>query len=326
MQVRLLDFGASIRSISLPFDGGRVEAVLSYPALDDYLLNPYYLGSTLGRYANRIEQSRFRIGGKIHQLEPTPGQGGHCLHGGRVGFSHRRWDLVPSDRPGEATFLLDSQAGDQGFPGRLRVEVRYHLSGQHELSMTCRAFCDQSTVVNLANHAYFNLGDGGRDARQHLLQIHADRFAPVDRQLIPTGELAPVAGGPFDFRAPAGIGELLHEGNRQLELAGGFDHSLLLLNDRSAGEPAARLTSPATGLQLDVFTTQPCLHLYSGQYLGEPFAPFQGVCLEAQALPNAPNTPAFPGTLLRPGEEYVQTTRYRFSSAAAPGHAPAPLV
>jgi aldose 1-epimerase len=316
--VELLNLGASIRSIRLPLSGGVVDATLSYADLTDYLSDAWYMGSTLGRYANRLAQARLRLDGRDHELAPSPGQSGHCLHGGPDGFSRRPWQVDTSPGGRSASFTLDSPDGDQGFPGNVTVEVTYRLLDGWKLGIEYLAETDAPTVVNLANHCYFNLNDDDSPADNHRVQINADRYTPVREDLIPSGECLDVTGTPFDFRQPAAFSERLDSGVEQLRFAAGFDHNYVLREDARTLFHAASLQSPQSGLVLNLFTTQPGLQFYTGQYLGGPFAPFQGICLEAQNFPNAPNTPGFPNAILLPGRRYRRLVVYEFSTGSKP--------
>jgi aldose 1-epimerase len=312
VRVDLLNLGATLVSVCIPMPTGPLNAVLSCPHVKDYPDDPYYLGATVGRYANRIADARFKLDGRTHVLEKSRGQQGHCLHGGPDGFSRRPWSLASRQDPASASFVLDSPGGDQGFPGRLRAEVAYRLTKHMALEITFRAKCDAPTVINLANHAYFNLNGDDSRADDHLLKILAAQYTPIDRRMIPTGELRPVTGTVFDFRSAAPISGRLDGDEEQLELAAGFDHNFVLHPAPGQLRPAAELLSPRTGLGLRLLTTQPGLQLYTGQHLGPPHRPFQGICLEAQNFPNAPNTPGFPSAVLRPGEHYFHRTVYEF--------------
>ncbi|NIP17953.1 MAG: galactose-1-epimerase [Xanthomonadales bacterium] len=310
LEVELLNLGASIRSLRVPSENGRIDAVLGYPRVEDYAGDTFCLGATAGRYANRIANACFKLDGREHRLAASSGQAGHCLHGGPGGFSRRLWSIISTDDPARARFRLISPHGDQGFPGQLAVEVTYRLLEGWRLEIVFQAESDAPTVVNLANHAYFNLNSDGSPADNHLVRIRASRFTPVEQDLIPTGELRDVVGTPFDFRNTASFRDRLEEYDEQLSFGGGFDHNYVLDGGQGELQPAAELSSPQSKLTLRVYTTQAGLQWYTGQHLGRPFRPFQGVCLEAQGFPNAPNTPGFPDTTLRPGEHYAHTTIY----------------
>ena len=312
LEVEFLNLGASIRSLRVPGRNGPVNAVLSYPDPIQYLDDPYYIGSTLGRYANRIDNASYSLNGQVIRLTETPGAGGHCLHGGKQGFSQRIWESVPSPGAGTASFRIFSEDGDQGFPGKVEASVNYSLLGGRKLLIEFLAVTDSITVINLANHAYFNLNDDGSSAENHLLKIHADAYTPLGPDLIPTGEILGVAGTEFDFRNPSRFADRLNAENEELGFTGGFDHNFVLKQAHQKISPVAELRSPQSGLRLKVHTTQPGLQFYSGQYLSEPFRAFEGLCLEAQGLPNAPNTTGFPSAVLHPGMQYHQMTMYEF--------------
>ncbi len=215
--VDLLNVGAAIRAIRVPTPAGPVDTILSCERPGQYLANPFYLGVTAGRYANRIEDALLSLDGEQFQLTATPGQDGHCLHGGSEGFSHRPWSVDSAPDPQCARFRLVSGDGDQGFPGTLSAEVTYRVEDEFRLAIEFRAESDRPTVVNLANHAYFNLNSDGTTAANHLVRINADCFTPVREGLIPTGELRDVTGTPFDFRAPAAFAERLSADDVQLQ-------------------------------------------------------------------------------------------------------------
>ena len=312
LEVELLDLGAGIRKLLVPGRNGPVNAVLGYESLDAYDKDPFYMGSTQGRFANRIEDARFNLGGNPIQLSETPNGNGHCLHGGVCGFSRRVWDTVDV-KPDSVMFQLISEHGDQGFPGKLEISAKYQLSAANALSIEFIASSDRKTIINLANHAYFNLNDDGSDISNHNLLINADQYTPLKGNHIPDGRLLDVADTVFDFRKLAGLAERLGSSDPDLKTWGGFDHNFVLRESQEGAQLAAILSSPQSRLILKIHTTQAGLQLYTGQGLGVPFQPFEGVALEAQSFPNAPNTPAFPGTELSPGEEYRQLTVYEFS-------------
>jgi aldose 1-epimerase len=311
-RVELLNLGAAINSFQIPLGDNLVEMLVCYPRIEDYLHDPYHLGATVGRYANRLANASLLVDGKRHQLTQSPGQNGHCLHGGPDGFSRRLWDMEASHDGCTAQFTLISADGDQGFPGRLKVTVNYQLGEDCTLDIDFKAVTEAPTMVSLANHAYFNLNTDGSSASNHHLQILADTFTPVSGSMIPTGEIRPVADGPFDFRKLTGFSERLETEEPQLAAGHGYDHNFVLARETRPLSLAARLLSPLSGLGLEVLTTQPGLQFYSGHFLGPPFRPHAGLCLEAQGWPDAPNHPDFPTTRLNPGERYQQRTRYRF--------------
>lgn len=302
-RVELLDFGARIHRIVVPAAAGPVDTVLHYPKLDDYLQDAHYLGATLGRYANRIDRGRLYIDKQRHQLDCEPGRGPHCLHGGTHGFSGRHWQSTAGTD--SITYNLVSAHADQGFPGQLQASVCYQLLHGWRLSIEYRASCDRPTAVNLANHAYFNLDGLGQSMDRQLLRLSASRYTPVDGSMLPTGEISTVAGSTLDFRNWTPLGK-----------APALDHNFLIDGAAGSLRHAAGLRSTVSGLQLDVFSTQAGLQVYSGAHLAGHFAPTSGLCLEAQNIPNAPNmAPAsgLHGGVLRPGALYQQRVEYVFS-------------
>ncbi len=328
MAARVGTHGARLLSLRVPDrTGAPVEVVLGHDRLEDWAGDDGFLGATIGRCANRIARGRFELDGQTFHVPINNGP--NALHGGPRGFDKAVWRVEPAsggDGGGAALTLAHaSPDGDQGFPGALRASVRYALSGDGALRLDYTAETDRPTVVNLTNHAYFNLAGGG-DVLGHLLTIAADRFTPVDEALIPTGELRPVAGTPFDFRAPTPIGARVDEpGDEQLRIAGGYDHNFVL-RPAAPGQAlrfAARLEEPAGGLSMEVWTTEPGLQFYSGNFLdgsrrgrgGAALAHRTGLCLETQHFPDTPNRPEFPPVLLRPGETFRSSTLYRFAAA-----------
>ncbi|HYF08115.1 MAG TPA: aldose epimerase family protein [Acetobacteraceae bacterium] len=300
-----------------------LSVVLGHDAIGDYVGEPGYLGATIGRYANRIVGGRFSLDGA--KVAIPPNNGPNALHGGPVGFDQAVWQVAAIGSDAEEGLLVShrSEDGDQGFPGRMEVAVRYSLAPDGTLGIGYDARADRPTVVNLTNHAYFNLdGEGGGDILDHVLEIGAEAFTPVDATLIPTGEIRPVAGTPFDFRTPQPIGARIGAPDEQLRIAGGYDHNFVLREPAVPGMPrlAARLASPRSGLGLEVLTTEPGLQLYTGNVMGPPQRGRQGgtlrrhgaLCLETQHFPDSPNRPHFPSTVLRPGAAFRSRTLYRF--------------
>ena len=326
MAARVGTHGARLLSLRVPDRAGTpVEVVLGFDGLGDWAEDDGFLGATIGRCANRIARGRFGLDGQTFQVPINNPP--NALHGGPRGFDKAVWRAEPAGGGGAALALLHtSPDGDQGFPGALRASVRYALSGDGALRLDYTAETDQPTVVNLTNHAYFNLAGGGT-VLDHVLTVAADRFTPVDAALIPTGELRPVAGTPFDFRGPARVGARVDEpGNEQLRFAGGYDHNFVLrpAPPGQALRLAARLEEPTRGLVMEVWTTEPGLQFYSGNFLdgsrrgrgGAALEHRGGLCLETQHFPDTPNRPDFPPASLRPGETFRSSTLYRFSVAA----------
>lgn len=321
VEIRVIPFGGAIVSVRTPDRDGRfADVVLGYDDLAGYRGDDAYLGAVIGRYANRIRGGRFSLDGREYALAINNGP--NHLHGGVQGFDKVLWTAGPLPDADEIGLALayTSPDGEEGYPGTLEVRVTYTLTDRDELTVDYRAFTDRPTVVNLTQHSYFNLtGDPARDVLGHQLQIDADRFTPVDETLIPTGELAPVEGTPFDFRRPTSIGARIDTDDPQLRRAGGYDHNWVLNGGGGASAFAARAYEPTTGRTLEVYTTEPGLQFYSGNFLDGGIRGKGGhrcgFCLETQHFPDSPNQPAFPSTVLRPGGEYRSRTTYRFGVA-----------
>ena len=315
-EARILSWGAVIRDLVVPSAHGPQRVVLGLDRLEDYRAHSPHLGALAGRFANRIRDGRFVLDGETFQLDRNF-LGRHMLHGGSAGFGHRLWTLAHHDAH-SVTLVLLSPDGDGGFPGALLVTCRYSFEDEATLRTTIVATTDRPTVVNLALHSYFNL-DGSADILDHEVTIDADAISVVDPELLPTGELRPVAGTVFDFRNPRPV--------RQIDAAGGLFHydQNFILTPRSGGmlRHAARVCSPRTGLTMDVRTTETSIQFYDAKNLSVPVAgidgqvlgPRAGLCLEPQNVPDSPNQIRFPSPVLRPGEEYRQTTEYRFWQA-----------
>ena len=312
LAVEVLDYGAIVRSLRVPARAGPVEAVLGFYSLRAYEADHGYQGAGIGRCANRIDQARFEIDGRAFQV--VANEGTTCLHGGVPGFDKRLWRFEePLDPDGRTVALTyASPDGEEGFPGAVTARIVFTLTAADELAIGYSAETDAPTPVNLTHHLYFNLsGDHRSPALDHTLAIAASATTPVRPDLIPTGELAPVEGTPFDLRGGRVIGEALAEPHPQLTIPKGYDHNWAL---EAGAEPAVRLSCPRTGVSLSITTDQPGLQVYSGQGLAEPFAPFSGLALEPQGFPNAVNTPAFPDVILRPGQVYRRRSLYRLQS------------
>ncbi|WP_326765461.1 galactose mutarotase [Streptomyces sp. NBC_01591] len=296
-RVRVLTYGGIVQSVEVPDrDGARAGVALGLPDLAGYetFSGPYF-GALVGRYANRIGGARFELDGRTHRL--TPNEGRNQVHGGARGFDKRVWQA--REVADGVELSLVSEDGEEGFPGRLAVSTAYTLDQGGALRIAYRATTDAPTVLNLTNHTYWNLaGDGSGSALGQTLRIAAGRITPADAESLPTGEFLPVDGTRFDFRAPAPVGA-------------GYDHNFVL--DGAGTGPAAELYDAASGRVLTVATTEPGLQLYTADHFdGRPFGPCAGIALETQHFPDSPNRPAFPSTVLRPGEEFVSTTVYGF--------------
>ena len=318
---KISDFGGVITQLLTPDrDGVLGDIVLGFDDVAPYAGDSHYLGALIGRYGNRVRAGRVVIDGVAWQLPVN--NGAHHLHGGPGGFHTVLWHAVPFTEDGSVGLTLQhrSVAGEQGYPGTLDVTVVYRLTDDNALVVSFAAVTDQATPVNLTQHSYFNLAGGG-DILGHALMIDADRYTPVDAGLIPTGELAPVAGSPFDFRTPQPIGAGIAAEHEQLRFGRGYDHNFVLNGRaRGLGRLAARVREPRSGRVLALYTEEPGLQFYSGNFLdgslrgkGRQYGWRSGFCLEPQHFPDSPNQSAFPNTILRPGEEYATVSRFQFS-------------
>ena len=316
LSVDLITYGALIQSVKAPDrDGRRGEISLGFDELSGYLGEHPYFGATVGRYANRIRDGRFELDGR--SVELARNNGPNHLHGGDVGFDKHVWAAESFQEAGKAGVRFErvSPDGEEGYPGELSVVVTFTLDEQACLAIDYVAETDRLTAVNLTNHAYWNLrGAGSGDVGAHVLTIAADRWLPVDATQIPTGELASVEGTPMDFREPVAIGARIDATD------GGYDHCYVLGEPATEPRFAARLKDPDSGRCLEVWTTEPGIQLYTGNFLdgirgagGRVFEPRGAVCLEAQRFPDSVHQPEFPSALLRPGERYTQRTEHRFS-------------
>ncbi len=319
--VKITDFGGIVTEVHAPDrDGKHADIVLGYDTLAPYVDASPYFGALIGRYANRLRGGRFSLDGRQYQLPVN--NGSNHLHGGELGYHKVLWTALPyheADSVG-LTLMYRSADGEQGYPGTLDVTVVYQLNNDNELVVAFDAVTDQPTPVNLTQHSYFNLAGGG-DILAHELMLNAGRFTPIDASSIPTGVLAPVAGTPFDFRAPRAIGAAIDADDEQLRHAGGYDHNFVIDKPAPALPVlAARVREPRSGRVLELFTEEPGVQFYSGNFLdgslagkGRRYGHRSGFCLEPQHFPDSPNQPAFPNTILRPGEEYATVSKYKFS-------------
>jgi aldose 1-epimerase len=323
MSARIITLGATLQAVIVPDKNGRKEDVtLGYDKAQDYLTRPNYFGVSVGRYANRIAKASFALDGKTYKLAANDGP--NSLHGGTRGFDKRVWTIenVTSGPDARVTLSYISADGEEGFPGQLRATVTYTLNEQNELQVDYGATTSKPTVVNLTNHAYFNLsGNAARDVMGHLVTLKAERFTPVDPTLIPTGERRPVAGTPFDFRKPTAIGARIRDAsNAQLRIGRGYDHNFIV--DGKAGDmrTAAIVEDPVSGRVMEVRATAPGIQFYTGNFMDGTYfgknnrAYRQGdaLCLEPGTFPNAPNNPGFPSARLNPGQAYFNSMVFAF--------------
>jgi aldose 1-epimerase len=323
LEVAVLSYGGTIQSVLAPNRHGRVDdVVLGFDDLAGYRGSPTYFGATIGRYANRIAGGRFTLEGVEHRLPVNDGP--TCLHGGTEGFDKQLWSVQESDSAESVRLRHVSPDGDMGFPGQLTATVTFTVRGS-DLLIDYTATADRPTVVNLTNHSYFNLaGADSGSAHDHEVRLLAGRFAPVDEVLIPTGELAAVAGTPMDFASFRSIGAALRQGQDDEQVrraAGGFDHTWVVEgSERGREQLAAQVREPTTGRTLEVWTDQPGVQFYTGSLLdgtvvgkdGRAYQKGDAFCLETQHFPDSPNQPSFPSTVLRPGEIYRTSTVFRF--------------
>ena len=323
IEVRVMAYGAKLVSVRTPDRNGKMaDVVLGYDTLDGFLNDTStHFGSIVGRYGNRIALGKFSIDGKTYQIPINNGV--NALHGGPMGFDRFVWEA--KEVPNGVEFTHVSPDGDMGFPGTMTAKVKYTISGG-TLRLDYSATSDKATVVNITNHAYFNLhGDDQGNILDQKIELNADRYTPVDAGLIPTGVLAPVAGTPFDFRKSEVIGKRIEADHEQIKLGGGYDHNFVLNGNPGAMRVAAIVTDPESGRKMTVETTEPAIQFYSGNFLdgtftgrhGVKYLKHSGFCLETQHYPDSPNHPSFPSTVLRPGVTRHSTTSFTFSTVKA---------
>ncbi|QIL41576.1 galactose mutarotase [Pedobacter sp. HDW13] len=316
------NYGGRLVSLLVPGkDGKLVDVVVGFKSVSDYekSTEPYF-GATIGRYGNRIAKGKFTLEGKTYTLFTNNGQ--NTLHGGKKGYQYVVWD---AEQPNANTLVLHylSKDGDENFPGNLDVKVTYTLTDDNELKMDYEAKTDKTTVVNLTNHAFFNLnGDGSGEILNHEVQIYADEYTPVDSTLIPTGKLEKVAGTPFDFTKATAIGARINDKNEQLTFGKGYDHNYVLNKTKGLGMyHAATVKGEKSGVVMDIYTQEPGLQFYSGNFMQSKNTFKTGakddfrtaIALETQHFPDSPNQPAFPSTVLKPGQLYKTGSIYKFS-------------
>ena len=322
-EAKITTYGATVVSLKVPDRNGKFDdIVLGFDNIDGYLKGTSFFGATIGRYGNRIAKGRFTLNGVEYKLainnEPNH------LHGGNKGFDKVIWNARPFDVKDGAGLALSylSHDGEEGYPGNLSVSVSYTLTDNNELKISYAATTDKDTVVNLTHHSYFNLaGHGNGDILNHQLMINADRFTPTDAGSIPTGEIRSVKGTPFDFTKPTTIGARINQDDEQLKLAKGYDHNYVLNGKAGTLRQVARVSEPIAGRTMEVWTTEPGMQLYSGNFLdgaqgksGKVYQFRYGFCLETQHYPDSPNKPSFPSTVLRKGNTYRTQTIYKFSA------------
>jgi aldose 1-epimerase len=321
VQVVLSSLGAAIHSLQAPGrDGRTADVVLGFDSLDEWVANPPFFGVVVGRYANRIAGGRFSLDGVSYSLATNNGP--NHLHGGARGFDKVVWaaESVAGAGGDAVRFTYLSPEGEEGYPGTLTVSVVYTLAADNTLRLDYTATTDKATVVNFSNHAYFNLAGTGT-ILAHELHINADRYTPVDPTLIPTGELAPVEGTPFDFRKATAIGARIAADHAQIRIGGGYDHNFAINGTAGELRLAARAFDPLSGRTLEVRTTEPGVQLYTANFAspiqgrgGQAYPRHAGFCLETQHFPDSPNHPSFPSTTLRPGETFRSTTVFAFGA------------
>lgn len=324
--VRVITLGATLQSLIVPDRDGRGDEItLGYDSAAEYLAKPNYFGSSIGRYANRIRDGKFALDGKSYTLEANNGP--NHLHGGSAGFDKRIWSIETVKNGPEAKVVLHYRSvdGEAGYPGTLDARVTYSLNERNELKIAYSATTDKPTIVNLTNHAFFNLAGerAATDILDQRLTLHASRFTPVDSTLIPTGELRPVAGTPFDFRQPTAVGARIRDArDAQLVAGQGYDHNFVVDGDAGTLRPAARVEDAASGRAMDVLVTAPGIQFYSGNFLdgstigrgGRAYRQSDGLCLEPQTFPDSPNQSGFPSARLDPGKTYSNVMVFHFST------------
>ena len=320
MEVCVTNFGGRIVSVMVPDKDGQMrDVVLGFDSIQDYVSKPSDFGASIGRYANRINQGRFTLDGTEYRLPQN--NYGHCLHGGPQGFQYRVFDAVqPNPQELELTYMAED--GEEGFPGNITCKVLMKLTDDNAIDIRYEAETDKPTIVNMTNHSYFNLdGDAARN-EAHLLTIDADYYTPVDSTFMTTGEIAPVEGTPMDFRTPTPVGARINDYDFvQLKNGNGYDHNWVLNTKGDITRKCATLESPLTGIVLDVYTNEPGIQVYAGNFLDGSLTGKKGitynqrasVCLETQKYPDTPNKPEWPSAVLRPGEKYMSQCIFKFS-------------
>ena len=324
MEAKIMNYGGIVVSLTTPDRNNKyADVVLGFNDLESYLKGHPYFGALIGRYGNRIAKGRFTLNGVEYKLAVNNGE--NHLHGGIKGFDKVIWTAKPMRTKNGASLSLTylSKDGEEGYPGNLTVNVVYTLTNNNELRINYTASTDKDTVTNLTHHSYFNLaGEGNGDILNHQLTLTANRFTPTDAGSIPTGELRNVQGTPFSFLKSTGIGERINASDQQLQFAGGYDHNYVVNGRAGTLRQAASVYEPTSGRVMEVWTTEPGIQFYTGNFLdgtltgksGKIYQRRYGFCLETQHYPDSPNQPAFPTTTLRKGATYRSTTIYRFSA------------
>jgi aldose 1-epimerase len=323
MEAGIITYGGTVVSLTAPDRNGKyADVVLGMDDLAGYMKATAFFGALIGRYGNRIGHAQFTLEGKVHKLPAN--DHANTLHGGPAGFDKHVWSAVPGSSADGETLELTyvSKDGEEGFPGTLTSKVVYTLTANNELKIDYSATTDKPTVVNLTNHSYFNLaGQGEGDVLAHEVMIDAARFTPVDATLIPTGELRPVAGTPFDFTKPTAVGARIEAADEQIKFGMGYDHNWVLNKGAGGLTKAAEVHETKSGRVMEVWTTEPALQFYTGNFLdgtlhgkGKTYVRRGALCMETQHYPDSPNQPSFPSTELKPGATYHTTTVYRFSA------------
>ncbi len=323
IEAGIMTYGGILVSLKTPDKSGHFDdIVLGYDGLEGYLKRNPYFGSLIGRYGNRIAKGRFSLDGKTYSLATNNNAVNH-LHGGVKGFDKVVWKAKPLQTGDGPAVQLDylSKDGEEGYPGNLAVTANYTLTGDNAIRLDFTATTDKDTICNLTHHSYFNFRGGG-DVLDYLVQINADRFTPGDAGLIPTGELRPVAGTPFDFRKPTSIGARVNSQDEQLRFARGYDHNWVFDKPSGALGLAASVLDKVSGRRMEVLTTEPGMQFYTGNFLdgsitgkrGQAYHKHHAFCMEPQHFPDSPNHPHFPSVELKPGEVYKNTIVYKFST------------
>ena len=323
-EARIMTYGGTIVSLKMPDRNGKLaDIVLGFDNLAAYEKTRTFFGALIGRYGNRIAKGKFRLGGKDYQL--VTNNGANHLHGGIDGYDRVVWTAKPIQGTDSVSLELTylSLDGEEGYPGNLRIRVIYRLTDKNEVKIVYSATTDKETVVNLTHHSFFNLADGGASIiLGHQLTLNADLFTPTDAGSIPTGQLRPVKGTPFDFTKATVIGARIDDPDEQLKFGQGYDHNFVLNKNGSELSLAATVYEPKSGREMKLYTTEPGIQFYSGNFLdgsvkgkaGVSYSRRSGFCLEAQHFPDSPNEASFPTTVLKPGQTYAQTTIYSFST------------